>query len=117
MENERKPFKDFGEFEYSDFDGATRMLLSKREALCEALRVINGFADDMRVNYSIIKDGVDKLDYRIVEYHFSDPTSIELILEICKYNGGINNGSPNDLLNFANYLINLGFDVKKKDQG
>jgi hypothetical protein len=33
MENQRKPFKDFGEFEHSDFDDAIRVLLSKRKAL------------------------------------------------------------------------------------
>lgn len=116
MENQRKPFKDFGEFEHSDFDDAIRVLLSKRKALCEALRVINGFAGDMGVYCSIIKDGVDKLDYQIIDYHFSDPTSIELIIEICNYNGAVTHGSTNDMLNFANHLINLGYDFKKKNK-
>ena len=113
---QRKPFKDFREFEYSDFDDATRVIFAKIEALREALRVVNGFAEDMRKDYSIIKDGVDKLDYLIIKYHFSDPTSINLIIEICNYKGSVKHGSTNDLLNFANYLINLGYDVKKKNK-
>lgn len=118
MENdERKPFKDFKEFKKdSDFYNAIIIILSKIEELCKAIGVIKDFAVTMRKDYSIIKDGVDKLDYKITRYDFSDPTSIDLVVEICKYNGGVNFQSTNDLLNFSNYLINLGYDLKKKDK-
>ena len=121
MENdERKPFKDFKEFKKDlDFYNATIILLSKMKELCKAIGFIKGFAETMRNthDYSIIKDGVDMLDYEIDEYDFSDPAFIDFIVEICKYNGGVDCNSTKDQLDFANHLIKAGYDLKKKKKG
>ena len=114
---QRNFFKDVREFDGSDFDDATKVIFAERVALCKAIAFIKDFAATMRGRYSIIKDGVDMLDYQITEYDFSDPASIELIVKICNYEGPVDLILTKDRFDFANYLINLGYDLKKKKKG
>ena len=116
MENEqRKPFKDFGEYKGSDFNSVIDEIVVVKKGMSQShqpferkLQGIKSLARSLKKNY-LIKKGVDKDQSLDCLYY-------DFIIDAW---GSIPSKDPwnaQDGYKIANKLIFAGYDVKKKNK-
>lgn len=113
MENERKPFKDFGEYKGSDFNSVINEIVRKRmsqshQAFEQKLQGIKNLAISLKKNY-LIKKGVDKDQSLDCPYY-------DFIIDACGSIPSKGQWNVEDGYKIANQLIEAGFDVIKNDK-
>ena len=114
--DERKPFKDFGEYLGSDFNSvideivAVKKGMSQRlQSFKQKLQEIKGLAVSLKKNYLIKKGGDKDQSLDCLYYDF--------IIEAWDSIPSKEPWNPKDGYELANHLIKAGFDVEKKNKG